>query len=239
MQGVWKIGKGMSIYCIGDLHLSGWPQAKPMEVFGPQWLGHTHKVKENWLATVQPEDVVLVCGDISWAMSLEGAAPDLQWLARLPGRKILLRGNHDYWWSGPTKLRSRYPEFEFLQNDAILLGSLAVCGSRGWKVPSNEEFSPEDQKIYARELLRLELSFKSALQQGAKDILCVLHFPPFFKEDEENGFTELFRNYPVRQVVFGHIHGEKHVSVFQGEREGVGYRLCSCDICDFQPVKIV
>lgn len=228
----------MNVFCIGDLHLSGWPQSKPMEVFGPQWAGHTHKIKENWLAVVRADDVVLVCGDISWAMGLAAAAADLRWLARLPGRKILLRGNHDYWWTGPSKLRSRYPEFEFLQNDAILLGSTAVCGSRGWKVPSNEGFTEEDRKIYARELLRLEMSFKSALQQGAEEIICVLHFPPFFKEDEENGFTELFRRYPVRKVLFGHIHGEQHLSVFEGVRDGVEYKLCSCDTQGFQLVKV-
>lgn len=228
----------MKIFCIGDLHLSGQPATKPMDVFGTQWANHTEKIKQNWLATVGEKDTVILCGDTSWALTLEEAATDLAWLSDLPGQKILVRGNHDYWWSSLAKMRERYPQFLFLQNDSILLGELAVCGSRGWKVPSNADFSAEDKKIYDRELIRLEMSLQSAVKQGAKEIVAVLHFPPFFHQDEVNGFVELFAKYPVKQVVFGHIHGENNISVFEGVRDGVWYKLCSCDTQGFMPVLI-
>ena len=228
----------MKIYCLGDLHLSGSPPQKPMDIFGEEWRNHPEKIKSNWQKIIKDEDLVIVCGDISWGMTIKKAAVDLEWLAALPGRKLLCRGNHDYWWSSVTKLRSQFPNLTFIQNDYVLLGDLAICASRGWKVPSNPEFKPEDEKIYLRELVRLGLGLDAAMKAGAKEILVALHFPPVFHAEESNGYTELFSKYPIHQVVFGHIHGEKNIAVFEGEKEGISYKLCSADTQGFTPVFI-
>lgn len=228
----------MKIFALGDLHLSGDPPKKPMDVFGSHWAEHRKKIQNNWQSTVGKDDVVIVCGDISWALTFDEAQEDLLWLSELWGNKILLRGNHDYWWTTVSKMRQQYSFFQFLQNDSILINDLAICGSRGWKVPSNDDFSQEDKKIYERELIRLELSLQDAVKKGGKDILVALHFPPIFHEDEENGFTDLFKKYSVKQVVFGHIHGENNISVFEGEKDGVTYKLCSSDTQNFTPVLI-
>ena len=230
----------MHIYAIGDLHLSGEPPTKPMEVFGEHWRGHKEKIRHNWLSTVAAEDTVIVCGDISWAMSLEGAAQDLDWLAQLPGRKLLLRGNHDYWWTSLAKMQKRYCEhFEFLQNGCIMLGDIAVCGTRGWVLPSAENFTADDEKIYRREAIRLELSLQAARKAQAQTIITAFHYPPLFARTEHTVFTNLLHNYDVQHCVYGHIHGENHVTTFEGVRENIRYKLVSCDTQSFELYKII
>ncbi|WP_405380255.1 metallophosphoesterase [Phascolarctobacterium sp.] len=230
----------MHIYAIGDLHLSGEPPAKPMEIFGEHWLGHKEKIKANWLATVTDEDTVIVCGDISWAMGLANAAEDLHWLAQLPGRKLLLRGNHDYWWSSLAKMQQMYGDaFEFIQNDCLLAGTTAICGTRGWVLPSAEGFTEDDEKIYKREAIRLEMSLQAAQKLQPERIICALHYPPLFAADERTLFTDLMEKYGVTNCVYGHIHGENHVLTFEGERDGVTYKLVSCDTQGFQLTKII
>lgn len=224
----------MNIYAIGDLHLSGEPPAKPMEIFGEHWLGHKEKIKNNWLATVTDEDVVIICGDISWAMGVKNAAEDLAWLAQLPGRKLLLRGNHDYWWSSLAKMQQLYGEhFEFIQNDCTMVENIAICGTRGWVLPSAESFTAEDEKIYKREALRLELSLEAACKHNPAAIIVAMHYPPLFAADEHTLFTDLMEKYHVNHCVYGHIHGENHVLTFEDEREGVNYKLVSCDTQGF------
>lgn len=230
----------MHIYAIGDLHLSGEPPTKPMEIFGTHWQGHKDKIKQHWLETVTPDDTVIICGDISWAMSLEEAAQDLNWLAALPGRKLLLRGNHDYWWTSLAKMHKRYGEsFEFLQNGCIMAGDIAVCGTRGWILPSAENFSEEDAKIYKREGIRLELSLQAAAKQAPRAIITALHYPPLFARTEHTLFTNLMHQYGVNYCVYGHIHGENHISVFEGVREKISYKLVSCDTQGFELYKIL
>lgn len=230
----------MHIYAIGDLHLSGEPPAKPMEIFGEHWLGHKEKIKQHWLETVTENDTVIICGDISWAMNLDGAAQDLDWLAQLPGRKLLLRGNHDYWWTSLAKMQKRFGEhFEFLQNGCIMLGDIAVCGTRGWILPSAENFTPEDEKIYKREAIRLELSLQAAVKEKPTSIITAFHYPPLFAPTEQTVFTELLEKYNVQHCVYGHIHGENHVLTFEGERDGINYKLVSCDTQGFKLYKIV
>ncbi len=230
----------MHIYAIGDLHLSGEPPTKPMEVFGAHWQGHKQKIAANWRRQVTDSDAVIVCGDISWAMSLEAAAQDLDWLAALPGRKLLLRGNHDYWWTSLKKMQQRYgTSFEFLQNDCIMLGDIAVCGTRGWVLPSAEDFSEEDAKIYKREGIRLELSLKQARAQNPRQLIVALHYPPLFARTEHTCFTNLMQQYGVSHCVYGHIHGESHIAVFEQVREGISYKLVSCDTQDFTLYKII
>lgn len=230
----------MNIYAIGDLHLSGEPPAKPMEIFGEHWLGHKEKIKNNWLATVTDGDVVIICGDISWAMGVKNAAEDLAWLAQLPGRKLLLRGNHDYWWSSLAKMQQLYGEhFEFIQNDCTMVDNISICGTRGWVLPSAENFSAEDKKIYKREALRLELSLKAAQHHNPEQLIVAMHYPPLFAADEHTLFTDLMEKYHVNHCVYGHIHGENHVLTFEGEREGVNYKLVSCDTQGFALTRIL
>ena len=230
----------MNIYAIGDLHLSGEPPTKPMEVFGAYWLGHKEKIKNNWLNTVQAADTVIVCGDISWAMGIKNAAEDLAWLAQLPGRKLLLRGNHDYWWSSLAKMQQLYGEnYEFLQNDCIMVGDTAICGTRGWVLPSSENFTPEDEKIYKREALRLQLSLEAATKNNPARVIVAMHYPPLFAAEEHTLFTDLLEQYPVQHCVYGHIHGENHVLTFEGERAGVNYKLVSCDTQGFALTRIL
>ena len=230
----------MNIYAIGDLHLSGEPPTKPMEVFGAYWLGHKEKIKNNWLNTVQAADTVIVCGDISWAMGIKNAAEDLAWLAQLPGRKLLLRGNHDYWWSSLAKMQQLYGEnYEFLQNDCIMVGDTAICGTRGWVLPSSENFTPEDEKIYKREALRLQLSLEAATKNNPARIIVAMHYPPLFAAEEQTLFTNLLEQYQVQHCVYGHIHGENHVLTFEGDRAGVNYKLVSCDTQGFELTRIL
>ena len=230
----------MNIYAIGDLHLSGEPPTKPMEVFGAYWLGHKEKIKNNWLNTVQASDTVIVCGDISWAMGIKNAAEDLAWLAQLPGRKLLLRGNHDYWWSSLAKMQQLYGEnFEFLQNDCIMVGDTAICGTRGWVLPSSENFTPEDEKIYKREALRLQLSLEAATKNNPARIIVAMHYPPLFAAEEQTLFTNLLEQYQVQHCVYGHIHGENHVLTFEGDRAGVNYKLVSCDTQGFALTRVL
>ena len=230
----------MHIYAIGDLHLSGEPPTKPMEVFGLHWQGHKQKIATNWQQQVTDCDSVIICGDISWAMSLEAAAQDLDWLAALPGRKLLLRGNHDYWWTSLKKMQQRYgTSFEFLQNDCVMLDDIAVCGTRGWILPSAEGFSEEDAKIYKREGIRLELSLKQARAKHPQQIITALHYPPLFAFTEHTCFTNLMHQYSVSHCVYGHIHGENHVTVFEGIRESISYKLVSCDTQGFALHKII
>lgn len=230
----------MHIYAIGDLHLSGEPPSKPMEIFGEHWTGHKEKIKTNWLQTVTEEDTVIICGDISWALQLEEAKSDLQWLAQLPGEKILLRGNHDYWWTSLKKMQQfTENKFRFLQNNCIMVSNTAICGTRGWILPSSDNFTPEDQKIYQRESIRLELSLQAAAKQQAENIICVFHYPPLFAVEEHTLFTDLLEKYNVSHCVYGHIHGENHISVYEGQRTGINYKLVSCDTQQFQLYKIL
>lgn len=233
----------MHIYAIADLHLSGEPASKPMEKFGEHWLGHKEKIKYNWLNTVQPEDYVIVAGDISWAMNLPEADVDLQWIAALPGHKILLRGNHDYWWTSVSKMRKLYPEFIFLQNDSSVLEldglKVAVCGTRGWTLPSSEKFTEEDNKIYLREGVRMELGLQQAMKAEPDILVLAMHYPPLFAPEECTVFTDLIEKYQVKHCVYGHIHGENHVITFEGERKGVTYKLVSCDTQGFELYKII
>lgn len=230
----------MSIYAIGDLHLSGEPPKKPMEIFGEHWLAHKEKLQSNWLATVTNEDTVIICGDISWAMQLREAEEDLLWLAQLPGKKILLRGNHDYWWTSLKKMQALYGNhFQFLQNNCIMIDDVAICGTRGWILPSSDNFTEDDNKIYQREGIRLELSLQAAQANRAKHIIVALHYPPLFAPTETTIFTDLLERFQARACVYGHIHGENHLSVFEEERNGVQYKLVSCDTQSFTLYKVI
>lgn len=224
------------LFAIGDLHLEG-GQNKPMAVFGPHWENHFEKIKADWLRCVSPCDTVLIPGDISWAMQLKDALFDLVRIGALPGKKILLRGNHDYWWSSITKVRESLPEkMRALQNDAVVLDRCVIAGTRGWLVPSKDmRLKPEDEKIYLRELMRMEMSLEDARRKGGdRPILVMMHYPPFNEKREISGFMELFGAYGVQKVVFGHIHGAAVKNCFCGQIDGISYQLVSADGLDFR-----
>ena len=224
----------MKIYAIGDLHLSGKPPSKPMEIFGEHWTDHAAKVAANWHQLIRSDDTVIICGDTSWAMDLQDALTDLNWIAALPGRKIILRGNHDYWWASLKKMQTATENnFSFLQNNFFTCGTTAICGSRGWLLPSSDNFNADDAAIYRREGLRLEASLKAARQAGYSDIIAALHYPPLYDAANESVFAELLERYGVRHCVFGHIHGSDASMVFEGIRNGITYKLVSCDTQGF------
>ncbi len=226
----------MSIYAISDLHLAANDPSKAMDIFGEHWRDHDRKIEKAWREGVSEEDLVLVPGDISWAMHLKDAMADLRFIADLPGKKILLRGNHDFWWNSLTKIRSVLPEgMEVLQNNAYRFGAAVICGSRGW-VTSAEE-SSQDYKIYMREAQRLRLSLEAGerLRQEGDKLLVMMHYPPFNDRQENSLFTELYREFGVSLVLYGHLHNLSAGYAFEGEREGVVYRHVSCDYIDFTP----
>ena len=223
----------MQIYAIADLHLS-LTSEKPMDVFGEAWRGHAEKLERNWRERVQEDDLVLVPGDISWAMQLSAALPDLSFIGSLPGKKILLKGNHDYWWSAIGRVRSSLPDgMRALQNDSIVENGIGICGSRGWLCPGSNNFSAEDLKIYLRELDRLSLSLSSLPAVETK--IAMLHFPPFTDKEKGSGFTERLEAAGVQIVVYGHLHGEANRYAFEGERNGIYYHCVAADKLDFMP----
>jgi hypothetical protein len=230
----------MSIYAIGDLHFSGTPPTKPMNIFGDNWENHREKILNSWNSTIHPTDTVLLCGDTSWAMNYQTAlADDLAALIALPGRKIILKGNHDYWWTSLKKMETMADnKLDFLQNKFYTAGNIAICGTRGWNLPSVESFSTEDAAILKRECRRLEMSLQQAIAENYTEIIVGLHYPPLYKNMDSSAFTEIMEKYGVRQCVFGHIHGPDAESVFQGIKNNIAYRLVASDYTDFQLVKL-
>ncbi|MDP2891999.1 MAG: metallophosphoesterase [Bacillota bacterium] len=224
----------MKIYSISDLHLSE-NHDKPMDIFGQHWEGHFEKIRDNWITHAEAEDIVLMPGDLSWAMRLSEARADFLRIAMLPGKKVILRGNHDYWWSSLSQVRSTLPPGVFaLQNDCFVFGSVVIGGSRGWTCPGASGYAPEDAKVYNRELIRMEMSLSQAAGYGGETLIAMIHFPPFNEKREPSGFTSLFRQYGVKKVVYGHLHDKSAASAFEGEMDGISYYLVSCDHTDFK-----
>ncbi len=225
----------MRLFATADLHLS-LNKTKPMEVFGPQWKDHHLKIKENWEREVEEQDVVLICGDISWAMTLEEALADLEFIENLPGKKIIIRGNHDYWWKGINKVRKALPSsISAIQNDSLLLqDGTAVCGSRGWLVPNGGNLTERDSKIYKRELNRVKLSLEDAQKKNPRRIVVMMHYPPFKRLAGKSYFEELFHKYNVSKCFYGHLHANDQVYAYNGIKAGVEYRLVACDYLEFK-----
>lgn len=227
----------MAIYAIADLHLS-FSTDKPMDIFGENWTDHAEQIKKNWIDKVSVEDLVLVPGDISWALHFKDSFPDLQWLSNLPGTIAIIRGNHDYWWSTLTKMRQAFPNLNFLQNNCLVHGETVISGTRGWICPGTQGFdAAQDSKIYLRELNRMKLSLDEARKTGISDVMVMVHFPPFSDRSPDRGFEHLFQEYGVKKVLFGHIHNQFD-GVVEGAFNGVEYRLVSSDFIQFDPVRI-
>ncbi len=209
-----------------------------MGVFGEVWEDHDIQIEKNWRAKVTHEDTVLLGGDLSWSMSLEQAMKELDFIHDLPGRKIAIKGNHDYWWSSITKLNTLYDDIDFVQNNFFMYKNTAICGTRGWVCEGSEKFTNEDEKIYRREGIRLENSLQQALAAGHSDIIAMIHYPPVNEYGHDSVFTELMEKYKVRKVIYGHLHGAALNNVFQGMRNGVEYIMTSGDFLRFDPVLI-
>ncbi|MCR5297279.1 MAG: metallophosphoesterase [Clostridiales bacterium] len=232
----------MRLFAIGDLHMSGGDD-KPMDVFGPQWDRHFLRISENWRRVVSPEDTVLIPGDISWAMQLENAIPDLEEIGKLPGRKILCKGNHEYWWSSISRIRAALPEgMTALQFDAADLGDYVVCGTRGWMFPTEKApLAPQDEKICAREAQRLSMALDAADRLGkGRPVIVMTHYPPLLDSDRDTVFTRILEGNPrVKAVVYGHLHGAALANAFDGEKERIRYYAVPCDGIDFCPREIM
>ncbi|MFV0314275.1 MAG: metallophosphoesterase [Anaerotignum sp.] len=228
----------MGLFAIGDLHF-GYAVQKPMSIFGAHWEGHSEKIIDNWKREISDTDTVLLAGDISWGMRECEAKADLEIIHDLPGRKILLEGNHDYWWKSTSKLGRMYEGMKFLKNDCQLYDDIYICGTRGWICPNDTHFTPQDEKLYQREQIRLKLSLDYAMRQGAKEILLMMHFPPTNDKQENSAFTEIIAQYPIKEVVYGHLHGSaSHENGVKGDRDGVFFHLVSADYIDFCPKRI-
>jgi predicted phosphohydrolase len=236
----------MAIFAISDLHLALGIN-KPMDIFGSRWENYMEKIKIFWEEIVTPEDFIIIPGDISWATYLREAYKDFEFIEKLPGKKIILKGNHDYWWNTARKLNAYLDEngfktIKFLHNNYIIAENFAVCGTRGWKSPGDEDFNEEDEKIYARELQRLELSLNSYKKTipdvGKKDIIVALHYMPFNLKREVSGFVDLMKKYEVKKCIYGHLHGEGARNAVIGEFEGIEYRLVAADYLNFKPMRI-
>ena len=229
----------MALYAIGDLHLALGCE-KPMDVFGGAWVGYMDKLTEG-LSVIGPEDTTVLMGDLSWALDLKGAEADFRWIhEHIPGKKIILKGNHDYWWSTAAKFYKFCAEFGFtdqwiLNNNAYEYGNYAICGTRGWFFEESRS-SPQDEKVFRRELMRLETSLKAA---GDKEKLVFLHYPPRYKGYTCDEILELLRRYEVRRCFYGHPHGPAQGLAQEGLWDGTEFRLLAADRLNFRPFTVI
>lgn len=233
----------MSIYTISDLHLA-LSIDKPMDIFGERWYNYMERLKQNWEEIVGDEDYVIIPGDISWATYLEQAYEDFKFIELLPGRKIISKGNHDYWWTTISKLNkfldtNGFKSISFMHNNSFLIEGVTFCGTRGWKCPGDDEFDEEDRKVFERELQRLELSLKSSYKE-AKDgsIIVAMHYPPFNAKREPSKFVEIMGKYNVTKCIYGHLHGAGFKSAVVGEVNGIEFKLVSADFLNFEPLRL-
>ena len=229
----------MALFAIADLHL-GLSVDKPMDIFGNNWKNHTEKIRQNWISEITDDDTVIIGGDISWAMTLDEAEKDMLFIKDLPGRKIVLQGNHDYWWDSAKKINTKYPFLTVLRNNFIDYKNTAICGARGWVCPNDTKFDKDDEKKYAREQIRLRNSIESAVKEGYDKIIVVMHYPPMNEKNESSAFTDIIDQFSqVKKVIYGHIHGKDAFDdVFVGKRNNKDYILVSADYLDFVPLKI-
>ncbi|MCH5153323.1 MAG: metallophosphoesterase [Clostridiales bacterium] len=222
----------MKVFAISDLHLSTVVE-KPMDIFGKSWENYFEIISADWNVKVKEDDLVILAGDFSWAMRMDEAIPDFELVARLPGKKVILRGNHDYWWNTLSQVRNAIPNgFYALQNDCMRFGDVLVCGTRGWVVPDGDNLSAEDKKIYLRETERLKLSI-AAMQKMRKPtdkVIAVMHYPPFNGRYDDSDFTRQFIEAGITTVVYGHLHGKDCRANLHMKKFGIDFYLTSCDL---------
>ena len=228
----------MSLFAIADLHLS-LSVDKPMDIFGG-WDSHVEKLAENWNKTVSDNDLVVIPGDISWGMNLDEARADFSFINALNGRKIISKGNHDYWWSTLSKLNkfieeNGFDSIKFLHNNHYPYVKYGICGTRGW---INETEVPADAKVLAREAQRLEVSIQSALKEKLEPIV-FLHYPPVYGNESNYDILDVMFKYGVKECYYGHLHGRSHKNAVCGEHDGINFHLVSCDFVQFCPELVV
>lgn len=227
----------MALYVIGDTHLSLGTD-KPMDVFGGRWEGYVDKLREG-LSVITPEDTTVLLGDLSWALGLESAKEDFSFLAAIPGKKWIVKGNHDYWWPTAAKFRAfckenGFTSMELLHNTCAYYGETALCGTRGWFFEEDRQ-GTHDEKVFLRELGRLETSLQTA---GDREKICFLHYPPIYHGYRCDEIIALMQRYGVKRCFYGHLHSESHRLAVEGERDGIDYRLVSADYLNFRPYRI-
>lgn len=233
----------MALYAISDLHLA-LSVDKPMDIFGVRWTGYMDRLKCYWEETVSEADTVIIPGDISWATYLDQAVADFRFIDCLPGKKIISKGNHDYWWNTINKLtmfleKNEFKTINFMHNNSFELENYVICGTRGWKCPGDADFSGDDQKIYSRELKRLELSLENAEKiKNGKKLIVALHYPPFNGKMQPSGFVDMMQDHDVRICLYGHLHGDSINNAVTGEINSIDFRLISADFLCFKPVEI-
>lgn len=234
----------MSIFVIGDMHLS-LRTPKPMDIFGENWIVHEEKIRKNWIENVKEDDLVVLPGDFSWETYLENTKLDFEYLNNLPGKKLLLKGNHDYWWSTVTSMRqflkeNNFTNIDFLYNNSYEYENKILCGTRGWSIADEEM----DKKLINRELIRLELSIKDGINKfgNDKEIIIFMHYPPITKakiiSQQETEFVNLMKKYNVKRCYYGHLHGASISDAIEGNVEGIEFKLVSADGLDFKLLRI-
>lgn len=228
----------MSLYAIGDLHLS-LSADKPMDVFGGNWGNYVEKIKLGF-AKLKPDDLCVLCGDLSWAMTIEDALADFRFIEDLPGRKIVLKGNHDYWWTTATKAYKFFgangiSTIDILHNNCYFYGDTAICGTRGWFY-EEESHGAHDRKILNREIIRLETSLKAA---GSAEKICFFHYPPIYRDYRCSEILDMMKHYNVKVCCYGHIHGSGRRYALEGPYEGIEYHMVSADHINFNPIKVL
>ena len=229
----------MALYTLSDTHLS-FQTEKPMDIFGTRWQNHADKIARNWQALITENDTVVIPGDITWAMTLQEAVEDFRFLSSLPGKKIIGKGNHDYWWQTRKKveeffLAHNFTDISLLYGDAIRAEDKIICGTRGWFF-EEERSGQHDEKVFKRELIRLEASLKAA---GDRKKMVFLHYPPRYKGYECREILDLFQQYGVRQCYYGHLHGGSHRLAMEGLWDSVEFHLVAADYIGFKPVTVI
>lgn len=232
----------MAIYAISDLHLS-FSTDKPMDIFGSQWENYEEKIKENWIKNIKEDDLVLLPGDFSWAMYLKDTVKDFEFINALPGKKLLLKGNHDYWWTTLTSMRNflnenKFENIDFIYNNSYEYNGYIIAGTRGWTQSDDNE----DKRLVSRELIRLELSIQDGIKNFGDDkpIIVCMHYPPIVKTNNSNRieFAELMEKYNVEKCIYGHLHGTSQIGLIEGKINKIDYKMVSCDYTNFELIKI-
>ena len=230
----------MAIYVIADLHLS-FSQDKPMSIFGENWEGHSKKIKNNWISKVKPEDTVVLPGDFSWAMHLQDTYRDFEYLNSLPGKKLLLKGNHDYWWTTVTNMRkflkeNKFENIDFIYNNSYLVENKILTGTRGWNLLDADNSS----KIIKRESIRLQLAIEDGIKKygNNKEIIVFMHYPPISYANKKSEFVKILKQYNIKKCYYGHLHGKSHQDAVEGIIDGIEFKLISADYLNFDVIKV-
>ncbi|MGR3973736.1 MAG: metallophosphoesterase [Candidatus Rhabdochlamydia sp.] len=237
----------MAIWALADLHLAKSTPSKDMAIFGPSWEGYMDRIERNWKTKISSDDLVLLPGDISWAMKLEEARNDLEWIHALPGTKVMIRGNHDYWWDSAKKMKAFLPpSLLFIHNTALQWNQVAIGGSRLWDTPEyhfgNNDFTPklslDDLQIFERELMRLKLSLEQ-MEKSSVLKIAMTHYPPLGLDLQDSRASALLEQFGIDHCVFGHLHHLQPQTPTFGKKKGIDYHLTSADYLEFEPLLLV